>query len=84
VVIEIKIEYNQYPMKAVISLLQIISALLLIIVIIIQQKGSGLGSAFGADLGFYRTKRGAEKLLFYATIVLAGVFILLSLIGLLV
>lgn len=69
-------------MKPVISLVQIILGVLLILVIIIQQKGAGLGSAFGADLGFYRTKRGAEKLLFYVTIVLSVVFILLSLIGL--
>ncbi len=69
-------------MKPVISLIQIIVGILLIVVIIIQQKGSGLGSAFGADLGFYRTKRGAEKLLFYATIVLSVLFIILSLVGL--
>lgn len=70
-------------MKSVISLTQIILGVLLILVIIIQQKGSGLGSAFGADLGFYRSKRGAEKLLFYATIVLSAAFIISSLVGLL-
>ncbi len=69
-------------MKPVIYLIQIVLGILLILVIIIQQKGSGLGSAFGADLGFYRTKRGAEKLLFYATIVLSVAFILSSVIGL--
>lgn len=69
-------------MKPVILLIQIILGVLLILVIIIQQKGSGLGSAFGADMGFYRTKRGAEKLLFYSTIVLSIVFILASLVGL--
>lgn len=53
-------------------------------VIIIQQKGSGLGTAFGGDFAFYRTKRGAEKLLFILTIVLSASFILLSLLGLLV
>lgn len=62
--------------------MQIILGIFLILVIIIQQKGSGMGSTFGGDLGFYRTKRGAEKLLFYATIVLAFVFIVASLIGL--
>jgi len=71
-------------MKPVISLIQIMLGVLLILVIIIQQKGSGLGSTFGADLGFYRTKRGAEKLLFYLTIILSVAFILLSLIGLLI
>lgn len=69
-------------MKAVISLIQIILGVLLIIVIIIQQKGAGLGSAFGGELGFYRTKRGAEKLLFYGTIILSAAFIVSSLIGL--
>ncbi len=71
-------------MKPVISLIQIILGILLILVIIIQQKGSGLGSAFGGDLSFYRTKRGAEKLLFYATIVIAVAFILSSLVGLVI
>lgn len=69
-------------MKSVISLIQIIVAVLLVVVIIIQQKGTGLGSSFGGDLSFYRTKRGAEKLLFYTTFVLAVLFILLALIGL--
>lgn len=69
-------------MKPVISLIQIILGILLILVIIIQQKGSGLGSAFGGDLSFYRTKRGAEKLFFYATIVIAIAFIISSLVGL--
>lgn len=69
-------------MNPVISLVQIILGVLLILVIIIQQKGSGLGSAFGADMGFYRSKRGAEKLLFYGTIILSAIFILSSLIGL--
>ncbi|OGE25657.1 preprotein translocase subunit SecG [Candidatus Daviesbacteria bacterium RIFCSPHIGHO2_02_FULL_39_12] len=69
-------------MKPAIYLIQIILGVLLILVIIIQQKGSGLGSAFGGDLGFYRTKRGAEKLLFYGTIILSLAFIISSLIGL--
>ena len=68
-------------MKALIFLIQIILGALLILVIIIQQKGVGLGSAFGADSGFYRTKRGAEKLLFYATIILALVFFISAILG---
>lgn len=69
-------------MKSVIFIIQVILGILLILVIIIQQKGSGIGTAFGGDLSFYRTKRGAEKLLFYATIAIAAIFILASLIGL--
>lgn len=69
-------------MKAAISIIQIILGILLIVVIIIQQKGSGLGASFGGDMGFYRTKRGAEKLLFYATIGIAVAFIVASIVGL--
>lgn len=69
-------------MEQFIFLIQIIVAALLILVIIIQQKGTGLGSTFGGDLSFYRTKRGAEKLLFNATIFLSLVFIALSFAGL--
>lgn len=70
-------------MEPIIFLIQIIVAIFLILVIIIQQKGTGLGTAFGGDFGIYRTKRGAEKLLFYITCALSVVFILLSLLGLL-
>lgn len=71
-------------MKPVISIIQIILGILLVLVIIIQQKGSGLGTSFGGDMSFYRTKRGAEKMLFYATIGISLAFIVSSLIGLLV
>lgn len=69
-------------MKPVIYTIQIIIGVLLILVIIIQQKGSGLGAAFGSDMGFYRTKRGAEKMLFYATIFLSLAFVISALAGL--
>lgn len=73
-----------YNMKPVISIVQIILGILLILVIIIQQKGSGLGTSFGGDMSFYRTKRGAEKMLFYATIGISLAFVLSSLVGLIV
>ncbi len=69
-------------MKSAIYLVQIILGVLLILIIIIQQKGTGLGSGFGGDFSFYRTKRGAEKLLFNGTILLSSAFILLALLGL--
>lgn len=71
-------------MKPGIYLVQIILAVLLTGIILIQQKGSGLGSTFGGELSFYRTKRGAEKLLFYTTIILAALFVISSIIGLII
>ena len=56
---------------------QITTSILLIIVILLQAKGSGLGSAFGGDAGFYRSKRGVEKLLVYFTVVLVILFLIL-------
>jgi len=59
---------------------QVVIAILLMIAILLQNKGAGLGGAFGGTGGgVYLTKRGLEKKLFYATIVLAVIFILLSL-----
>lgn len=69
-------------MKSVIPFIQITVGILLILLIILQQKGSGLGSTFGGDLSFYRTKRGAEKLVFYTTFVVAALFVIFALIGL--
>lgn len=63
---------------------QIILAVLLMITILVQQKGTGLGNTFGGDLSFYRTKRGAEKLLFYSTITLSVLFVLSAILGILI
>ncbi len=70
-------------MRSALVATTIITSILLVIVILLQNQGSGLGSAFGGESGFYRTKRGAERVLFYATIALAAGFVA-SLIGLLV
>lgn len=57
---------------------QIILALLLTVAVLIQQRGSGLSSAFGGSGTEYSTKRGAEKFFFYATVVLAILFLAVS------
>ena len=63
-----------------VQIAQVAIAVLLMVAILLQNKGAGLGSAFGgAGGGVYLTKRGLEKKLYTATIVLAVVFILLSL-----
>lgn len=58
----------------VISISLPILAVFLIVLILIQQRGSGIGSIFGGDDAVYRTKRGAEKIIFIATIVVAVLF----------
>ena len=68
----------------IISIIQAISATALIVAIILQNRGTGLGAAFGGEGNVYRTKRGFEQTLFKATIVLAIVFLGSSLINVLI
>lgn len=60
---------------------EIILGIALIGLIVLQSKGTGLGSTFGGDMGFYGTKRGAEKMLFIFTIVIATLFLMTALVG---
>lgn len=67
----------------ILSIIQLVSAVLLIISILLQNRGTGLGSAFGGEGNVYRTKRGLESVLFKATIVLAVIFLGSSLLSVL-
>ncbi len=62
------------------NILQIIISVILIIVVLLQVKGSGFGAALGGMSGgsVFRTKRGLERTLFQATIMLAVVFVMVS------
>lgn len=60
---------------------QAIIAVLLTLTILFQNRGSGLGAAFGGDFGGYYTKRGLEKFFLYATIVLAIAFLVLGVVN---
>jgi protein translocase SecG subunit len=62
------------------NLLQIAIAIALMVVILMQNRGAGLSGLFGGAGNVYATKRGLEKKLFYATIVLSVCFFAVSLI----
>jgi protein translocase SecG subunit len=68
---------NQY-----LAIGQIIVAIFLIISILLQKRGEGLGAAFGGGGGFYATRRGLEKKIFWLTIIFAIIFIALALLNL--
>jgi len=65
-------------MNTLLTYFQIVLALLLTAAVLVQQKGSGLSSAFGGSSMEYSTKRGAERFFYYATIVLAILFLTVS------
>lgn len=63
----------------ILNISQAVLAVILIISVLLQARGTGLGAAFGGDSNVYRTKRGIEKKLFQATIVVAILFFGVSL-----
>ena len=69
-------------LKTLLPYAQITVAILLIGAILVQQKGTGLGAAFGGEGNIYRTKRGFEKVIFTSTIILGIVFLILAILGL--
>lgn len=64
----------------ILSILEIITAVVLIILILLQMQGSGLSSAFGGGGEFYRSRQSIEKILIVATIIFSVFFGVLSII----
>ena len=62
------------------NIVQIVISAVLILCVLLQVKGSGFGAALGGMSGgsVFRTKRGLERTLFQATIILVIVFIFVS------
>lgn len=69
-------------MGTALLILQLLVSLLLATTILLQARGTGLGTAWG-NLGTtsWRTKRGAERVLFTATIILSVIFVILAIIN---
>jgi preprotein translocase subunit SecG len=59
------------------------SAILMILAILLQQRGASLGAGFGSSGELFTTRRGLDKNLFEATVILAVIFIFSILAGLL-
>jgi protein translocase SecG subunit len=58
--------------------INIIVMIALIVVIALQNKSSGLSNVFGGAGNIVQTRRGFEKWLFYATIVLGIIFVIIN------
>jgi preprotein translocase subunit SecG len=66
-------------MSLALTIAQIIVSILLVLAILSQARGQGLSATFGGAGQFYVEKRGAEKVIFNLTVVLAVLFVVLSL-----
>ena len=66
-------------MKIFVDIALIITSAALIVSVILQNKGVGLGGLTGGDSGgVFTARRGIEKTLFWITIVLSGLFFILT------
>lgn len=70
-------------MRNLFNIITLASAVLTTIAILVQSRGQSLGASFGGDSNFYRSKRGAELVIFNATIVLAVIFVLSAVLSIL-
>lgn len=71
-------------MDAALQIASIIVSILLIILILLQVKGGGLSNLLGGEgggLGITRTRRGLEKTLFQITIIMAALFLGISILA---
>lgn len=67
--------------QLLLPIIQILLSVLLVTAILLQQRGTGLGMAFGGEGNVFRTKRGVEKGLFYASIGLCVLFFLTAILN---
>ena len=65
-------------MQTGLQIAQLVMSIILIFILLLQLRGGGIGSIFGADQSEYRSRRGVEKSLFQATIVIAVIFLGIS------
>lgn len=70
--------------KQILFFSQIAVSIILVILIAIQQRGTALGSAFGGGGEFYSQRRGIQKKLYYATIAVVILFIVLGILNILI
>ncbi len=66
-------------MKIILTYSHAIVSILLTLIILIQNKDEGLSATFTANQSFHATRRGADKVIFSATILLAVLFVANSL-----
>ena len=67
-------------MSTSLHIAQILVSVILVMVILMQVRETGSG-LFGSAQSSYRTRRGVEKTLFQFTIILAVVFLVMSIIS---
>ena len=68
-------------MSNIYNYITVITAALLIILILLQTRGAGLGAGFGSAGEIEIVRRGSEKTLFQMTVVMAVIFVVSIILG---
>lgn len=63
---------------------QVILSLVLVGLVLLQSRGGGIGSSFGGSNVRYSSRKGLEKTIFYATILVSVLFAAVSLLNVLI
>jgi len=66
------------------NIAEIIISLVLVLVLLVQTRGPGFNGTFNSDSSVFRSRRGIEKTLFQLTIILAVVFVIISVLSVVV
>lgn len=66
------------------SIVTITSAVLMVVAILLQARGASLGAGFGSSGELFTTRRGTDKSLYEATIVLSVIFVGSLVVGLVI
>ena len=61
-------------MHTALLIIELVVSVLLIIVVLVQNKDGGLSADMGGGESFQSTRRGAEKVIHYTTVVLSAIF----------
>jgi len=70
-------------MKTTLLVVHMLVTIILILLILLQNSKGGLSSGIG-EAAMYRSRRGAEKIIFYGTITFGALFLLTSIVNLIV
>jgi len=68
-------------MHNIFNYITVTTALLLTLLILLQTRGAGLGAGFGSAAEIETVRRGSDKTLFQMTIIMAFVFVLSIILG---
>lgn len=71
-------------MKDIILIASIVLSTIIVALVLLQNKGAGLGGAWGGGGEMFQTRRGLEKVTLHLTIVCIGIFFILSFVNLLI